>query len=582
MGNDVALRRGPGRRPRSAATATTGSPAAPATTASSATTAASRRAATARSATRGATRPRRGSSPAPATPRGTCLAEPLNGVAALLADRPGHARTATATSSTSSSTRRASPDGDDQRRRRAQQVVNLTPFNVDPLGDTDTLFDANGYDDIIFGGLGNDFLHGGSGDDAMSGAEALPLSYVQVYSATCPQDQAIDDCVIGLVRLDYGHPWNAGDIAPLRRRHEPVALERPRRRPPRRVPALQRVRPAPRDPLRRGRHGLALPGDLAGRPHLHRHRRRRRRRRPVLPQLRRATRARSINGCVETSPSGSTCLARADAKSDGDDVIFGDLGNDWLVGGTGKDTLWGGCGNDLLERRRRPVDRLRRYDANGGKCTSAGRHVAERRARHAPDLRGPRLRRRRPRHPDRQHRRRPPDRLGRRVQQLHRPVRAVRDRDRQPPGAAGAVRVPLRALEGAGRRPDARGRQRRIVSAPRNGEPYGEIGLVTQKDHGLWQQQTGSPTDPQAGNIPGGRRDVLRTANFNDGTLTGFAPDSGVWEVTGGDAAGLGRVARQGRGRRLLRRPDAAGLLRAPRVRCWSRSRPAAGTRTRT
>ena len=41
--------------------------------------------------------------------------------------------------------------------------------------------------------------------------------------------------------------------------------------------------------------------------------------------------------------------------------------------------------------------------------------------------------------------------------------------------------------------------------------------------------------DPQAGNIPGGRRDVLRTATFNDGTLTGFAADSGV--------AGLGRSA---------------------------------------
>jgi Ca2+-binding RTX toxin-like protein len=34
--------------------------------------------------------------------------------------------------------------------------------------------------------------------------------------------------------------------------------------------------------------------------------------------------------------------------SDGDDRIFGDLGNDWLVGGTGRDHLYGGWGNDLL------------------------------------------------------------------------------------------------------------------------------------------------------------------------------------------------------------------------------------------
>src|SRR5262249_55706189 len=68
----------------------------------------------------------------------------------------------------------------------------------------------------------------------------------------------------------------------------------------------------------------------------------------------------------------------------------------------------------------------------------------------------------------------------------------------------------------------------------RNGEPTGEIGLVRQSDHGIWQQQTGSPSDPQAGNIPGGRRDVVRGADFNDGSRQGFAPDSGVWAVSGG------------------------------------------------
>ncbi|MFL5754716.1 MAG: hypothetical protein ACJ77N_00310, partial [Chloroflexota bacterium] len=86
-----------------------------------------------------------------------------------------------------------------------------------------------------------------------------------------------------------------------------------------------------------------------------------------------------------------------------------------------------------------------------------------------------------------------------------------------------------------------------IASAPRNGEPNGELGLVTQKDHGLWQDQAGAPADPQAGNIPGGPRDVLRSANFNDGTTTGFAPDSGVWDVSGAalnvSAASLGKDA---------------------------------------
>src|SRR6185369_14333334 len=68
----------------------------------------------------------------------------------------------------------------------------------------------------------------------------------------------------------------------------------------------------------------------------------------------------------------------------------------------------------------------------------------------------------------------------------------------------------------------------------RNGEFDGEMGLITQQDHGYWQQQTGGPTDPQAGNLPGGKRDVLRGADFNNNTLQGFAVDSGVWEVQTG------------------------------------------------
>ena len=34
--------------------------------------------------------------------------------------------------------------------------------------------------------------------------------------------------------------------------------------------------------------------------------------------------------------------------TDGNDIIFGDLGNDWAVGGTGRDIMWGGWGNDYL------------------------------------------------------------------------------------------------------------------------------------------------------------------------------------------------------------------------------------------
>jgi len=67
----------------------------------------------------------------------------------------------------------------------------------------------------------------------------------------------------------------------------------------------------------------------------------------------------------------------------------------------------------------------------------------------------------------------------------------------------------------------------------RNGEPWGELGLVKQKDFD-WQDQTGAPDDPQAGNIHGGRRDVLRTATFDDGTTQAFFADSGIWYVENG------------------------------------------------
>src|SRR5205085_2533321 len=56
---------------------------------------------------------------------------------------------------------------------------------------------------------------------------------------------------------------------------------------------------------------------------------------------------------------------------------------------------------------------------------------------------------------------------------------------------------------------------------------------VLQKDF-AWQAQTGAPRDPQAGNVAGGQRDVLRSATFNDGTAQMFFPDTGTWSVLNG------------------------------------------------
>src|SRR4029079_17645331 len=57
-------------------------------------------------------------------------------------------------------------------------------------------------DDIIFGGLGSDWIHGGSGDDAISGAEALIVSYTQTE---------IGVELSGIAETDYSHPYNPSD-----------------------------------------------------------------------------------------------------------------------------------------------------------------------------------------------------------------------------------------------------------------------------------------------------------------------------------------------------------------------------------
>jgi Ca2+-binding RTX toxin-like protein len=87
-----------------------------------------------------------------------------------------------------------------------KKSVNLTPFNVqNPVsGSQDPLFNARYADDVIYGGLGNDWLHGGAGDDAISGAEALPMSAALVYGDDGRTDAARTDGVV--ISLGYNAP----------------------------------------------------------------------------------------------------------------------------------------------------------------------------------------------------------------------------------------------------------------------------------------------------------------------------------------------------------------------------------------
>ena len=173
------------------------------------------------------------------------------------------------------------------------------------------------------------------------------------------------------MRSDFSHPFNPGNVLGYNPAHDRVRALRPERRAAqgrcsRRTGALYTDRST--RPAEHGRyHNWLLNFDYT-------------------------------EGPLDTHwIVGSTY---AGVPTDGDDMIFGDLGNDWLVGGTGRDMIVRRLGRRPGQRRR-PAEHEQR---------------PERPHRHEPVVRGPHLRRRRPRRADRQHRRRPADRLGRRVQ----------------------------------------------------------------------------------------------------------------------------------------------------------------------
>ena len=202
-------------------------------------------------------------------------------------------------------------------------------------------------------------------------------------------------------------------------------------------------------------------------------------------------------------------------NTDGNDVIFGDYGNDWLVGGTGRDHMYGGFGDDLLNaddnltsdggKNDVPDTTLYYQDTAFG---GAGRDtmIANTGGDRLIDWHGE---------------------FNAYLVPFAPFGQATVSRDVNPQlmqylytlGAADGADNTF--LDGPG------------TDATRNGEPYGELGLVTHVDP-FWHDQTGAPNQPQAGNTPGGHRDVLRTANFASNTLGPIFPVSGNFTASGG------------------------------------------------
>lgn len=402
-----------------------------------------------------------------------------------------------------------------------KKTADLVPFSYDPIWQAmDDEFPDNDdntpfADDILFGGLDSDWLHGGSGDDAISGAEALKLAYVPDFDS--------DGNPIGILNLGYNAfdltlPINPGDSVANPNPGDvlgfnPVDLDGQHLNNRFRAGEfflydeynpLTKILLNPDGTLNKDGTGVEFLLNFDASEGLYR---------PA--------------GTV-TKATGQQTDSYPAVNDDGDDAIFGDLGNDWLVGGTGRDDMYGGWGNDLLnaddnhdtngnlndEPDTHPTYEDRAY---GG----AGRDVL------IANTGGDRL----------------IDWVGEYNSYLvpFAPFgEATVSRTVQPflPEYLYALSFgdgadQTRYTDAIGDTPPEPTRNDPIPS--RYGEPYGELGLVLQKDF-AWGDQTGAPSDPQAGNIPGGKRDVLRSADMSgqNAQAQGFYTETGTWTMSGG------------------------------------------------
>ncbi|NDV61616.1 LEPR-XLL domain-containing protein [Puniceicoccales bacterium CK1056] len=407
-----------------------------------------------------------------------------------------------------------------------KKTIDLVPFSYDPLwigmddefpdNDTNIPF----ADDIIFGGLGSDFLHGASGDDAISGAEALPHAYVPVFNLL---GEAVGILDLGYDAFTITNPINPGDVPDLTLNpgdvlaFNPIDLDGQHLN--NRFRAGEFFLYDEYDPLRKillDSDGNLWKSDLQGVAY------------EFLLNFDESEGVVREAGLVP-KPTGQQTEDYPQVNDDGKDALFGDNGNDWLVGGTGRDNSYGGWGNDLLNADDDHDGHDDSSDLNNTPDThptyedraygGAGRDVL------IANTGGDRL----------------IDWVGEYNSYLvpYAPFgMASVSRTMQP--FLPEFLYALSSGDGADptRYEDAISTNvpeptRNNPNPSRNGEPFGELGLVLQKDY-AWQAQTGAPADPQAGNIPGGPRDVLRTSSFNDGYSDGFFADSGLWAVEAG------------------------------------------------
>jgi Ca2+-binding RTX toxin-like protein len=375
---------------------------------------------------------------------------------------------------------------------RLYHTVDLTPFNLDPSHLTgspqDLYFEPKYANDIIYAGLGSSFVHGGAGDDAMLGSEALQ----QFYDAPINPGNVLrfDESKIEFADYDEHFPRTKIETFLLNFESLPQVLDLL-------IDMGILVHGGDRLLLRQGLapyliYEMKLPTQVIG---------------------------GVVYGFIKLDPkfNGTMPDVFQDVKI-AETVMFGDLGNDWMVGGPDNNVLFGGFGHDLLN-----VDN--NHDTNGGLNNQedplniniqdfafggGGRDVL------IANSSGDRL----------------VDWIGEFNSFIvpFAPFGEFTVTRAVSPHIYQFLYDYSEALGADPTRANDMG-----TDHDRNGEPHGELGLVTQKDKGLWQEQSGAPIDPQPGNIPGGKRLSLRGVDFTSSTSAqAFAIDTGTWYVAQG------------------------------------------------
>jgi hypothetical protein len=181
------------------------------------------------------------------------------------------------------------------------------PDNLDPnTAAPSQTFRGKWTNNIIYGGFDTDAIHAGPGESAVTGALAPVLAYTNNYDFN-------GNLIAGPVESDWLHPYNPGNplgYNPATTKFALYDAADPRRK----------ILLTPTGQLDKTGNGLLWILDF-----------------------------NANEGPVNKYWSNGTAFAPSPTQ--GNDAIFGDMGNKWIVGGPGRNRVYAGWGNDVVDIR---------------------------------------------------------------------------------------------------------------------------------------------------------------------------------------------------------------------------------------